>query len=59
MEVLKQRERLANEGCFPAEYEGGLSFMEAEGIKNSIPENSLEMLERREKSKASGEEQMA
>ncbi len=59
MEVLKQRERLANEGYFPAEYEGGLSFMEAEGIKNSIPENSLEMLERREKSKASGEEQMA
>lgn len=59
MEVLKQRERLANEGYFPAEYEGGLSFMEAEGIKNSIPENSLEMLERREKSKASEEGQMA
>ena len=48
MEVLKQREELANEGYFPAEYEGGLSFMEAEGIKNSIPANSMEMLERRD-----------
>jgi Na+/melibiose symporter-like transporter len=53
MEVLKQREKLANEGYFPAEYEGGLSFMEAEGIKNSIPANTLEMLERREEAKAS------
>ena len=52
MEVLKQREKLANAGYFPAEYEGGLEFMEADGIKNSIPENSAELLERREAEKA-------
>ena len=48
IEVLKQREDLANEGYFPAEYEGGLNFMEAEDIKNSIPGNSAQMLEARE-----------
>jgi hypothetical protein len=48
IEVLKQREALANEGYFPAEYEGGLNFMEAEDIKNSIPGNSAQMLEARE-----------
>ncbi|MBQ6268101.1 MAG: hypothetical protein IJK64_10085 [Clostridia bacterium] len=48
MEVLKQRERLADNGYFPAEYEGGLTFMEAEGVKNSIPVNAQEMLGRRE-----------
>ena len=51
MEVLKQREALANEGYFPAEYEGGLSFMEAQDIKNSIPGNFGEMLEAKENSK--------
>ena len=51
MEVLKQREKLANEGYFPAEYEGGLSFMEAQDIKNSIPGNFGEMLEAKENSK--------
>ena len=55
MEVLKQREKLANAGYFPAEYEGGLTFMEADGIKNSIPENSAELLERREAAKAAAE----
>ena len=49
MEVLKQRERLANEGYFPAEYDGGLTFMEAAEIKNSIPTNAKEMLDAREK----------
>ena len=48
MEVLKQREELANEGYFPAEYEGGLSFMEAQDIKNGIPVNAGEMLDERE-----------
>ncbi len=51
IEVLKQREALANEGYFPAEYEGGLSFMEAQDIKNSIPGNFGEMLEAKENSK--------
>lgn len=45
MEVLKQRERLADRGYFPAEYEGGLNFMEAAEIKNGIPVNSQEMLD--------------
>ncbi|MBR5424563.1 MAG: hypothetical protein IK108_11175 [Clostridia bacterium] len=48
MEVLKQRERLADMGWFPAEYEGGLTFMQAESIKNSIPVNSEEMLKKRD-----------
>lgn len=48
MEVLKQRERLADRGYFPAEYEGGLDFMEAADIRNSIPVNAGEMLARRE-----------
>ncbi len=47
MEVLKQREKLANEGYYPAEYEGGLTFMDAPEIKNSIPVNSQEMLDER------------
>ncbi len=59
MEVLKQRERLANEGYFPAEYEGGLTFMEPTDVKNSIPVNSQEMLERREKDRAAAQEEPA
>ncbi len=55
MEVLKQRERLAYEGYFPAEYEGGLTFMEAEDIKNSIPSNFEELLEKRDAEKAAAE----
>ena len=53
MEVLKQREKLADNGYFPAEYEGGLTFMEAAGMKNSIPVNSEEMLKLREEMKPS------
>ena len=56
MEVLKQREKLANEGYFPAEYEGGLNFMEASAIKNTIPVNSEEMLKRREEMKQAEEQ---
>ena len=56
MEVLKQREALANEGYFPAEYEGGLTFMEAKDIKNSIPGNAVEMLSARESAKQAAEE---
>ena len=52
MEVLKQRERLANEGYFPAEYEGGLCFMEAEEIKNAIPVDASKLLKRREEATA-------
>lgn len=49
MEVLKQRETLAGRGYFPAEYEGGLTFMSPDGIKNEIPVDSGAMLERRQK----------
>ena len=55
MEVLKQREKLADRGYFPAEYEGGLTFMEAEEIKNEIPVDSKELLDRREAARASAE----
>ncbi|MBQ6067125.1 MAG: hypothetical protein IJK89_09915 [Clostridia bacterium] len=55
MEVLKQREKLADEGYFPAEYEGGLTFMEASDVKNSIPVNAEEMLGRREESRKAAE----
>ena len=55
MEVLKQRERLAGSGYFPAEYEGGLTFMEAPAIKNRIPVNSEEMLAAREAAKEAEE----
>ena len=48
MEVLKQREKLAARGYFPAEYEGGLHFMEADGVKNAIPLNAQVMLSRRD-----------
>ena len=48
MEVLKQREKLADMGYYPAEYEGGLSFMEADGIRNAIPVNAAEMLTERQ-----------
>ncbi len=48
MEVLKQREKLAGQGYFPAEYEGGLTFMEASAVRNEIPVNAAEMLRRRE-----------
>lgn len=46
MEVLKQREKLAEKGYFPAEYEGGLRFAKADEVKNSIPVNAAEMLEK-------------
>lgn len=48
MEVLKQRERLANEGYFPMEYEGGLDFEEATELKAHIPVNFEEQLKRRD-----------
>ena len=52
MEVLKQREKLACEGCYPAGYEGGPDFTEAGDIKNGIPVNFGEMLDMREAEKA-------
>ena len=47
MEVLKQREQLANEGYFPAEYEGGLTFMEPGELHAGIPVESAAMIARR------------
>lgn len=46
IEVLKQREKPANEGYFPDEYEGDLDFALPEKIKKKIPVNSVEMFER-------------
>ena len=46
----------ADEGYFPAEYEGGLTFMEADGVKNEIPVNAREMLNRREETKNAAED---
>ena len=47
MEVLKQREKLAQEGYFPSEYEGGLNFMEPGSLHGEIPVESAAMIERR------------
>lgn len=47
MEVLKQREKLAQEGYFPADYEGGLEFMEPGDLHAGIPVESADMIERR------------
>ncbi len=47
MEVLKQREKLAQEGYFPADYEGGLNFMEPGVLHAGIPVESADMIERR------------
>lgn len=52
MEVLKQREALAAEGYYPAEYEGGLDFMEPGELHADIPVNSEEMIEMRDKALA-------
>ena len=52
MEVLKQREALAAEGYYPAEYEGGLDFMEPGEFHAAIPVNSDEMIEMRDKALA-------
>lgn len=52
MEVLKQREALAAEGYYPAEYEGGLDFMEPGKFHAAIPVNSDEMIEMRDKALA-------
>jgi len=49
MEVLKQREKLADNGYFPAEYDGGLKFMKPDEVKNSLPSNLEEMLEKNSK----------
>ena len=48
MEVLKQREQLANEGYYPAEYEGGLNFMKPDKFHAAIPIESDEMIEKRD-----------
>ncbi len=47
MEVLKQREKLANEGYYPAEYESGLNFMEPGELHAGIPVESAAMIEKR------------
>ena len=47
MEVLKQREKLAQEGYFPSEYEGGLDFEEPGELHAGIPVDSAAMIEKR------------
>ncbi|MBQ2759014.1 MAG: hypothetical protein IJE93_04540 [Clostridia bacterium] len=47
MEVLKQREKLAQEGYFPSEYEGGLNFAQPGELHAGIPVDSAAMIERR------------
>ncbi|MBQ2812428.1 MAG: hypothetical protein IJE63_04185, partial [Clostridia bacterium] len=47
MEVLKQREKLAQEGYFPSEYEGGLEFAKPGELHAGIPVESAAMIERR------------
>ncbi len=47
MEVLKQREKLAKEGYYPSEYEGGLNFIEPGELHAGIPVDSAAMIERR------------
>ena len=37
MDVLKQREKLAEEGYFPNTYKGGLKFKEAHNVKHGLP----------------------
>ncbi len=57
MEVLKQREKLANEGYFPAEYEGGLNFMEPGELHAGIPVESEAMIAKRDALLGKGQEQ--
>ncbi len=38
IDVLKQREALAEEGYYPATYTGGLNFKEAHNVKHGLPE---------------------
>ena len=52
MEVLKQREKLAEEGYYPADYEGGLNFMEPGSLHGAIPVESAAMIEKRDSLKA-------
>ena len=47
MEVLKQREQLAKEGYFPAEYEGGLNFAQPGELHAGIPVESAAMIKER------------
>lgn len=44
IEVLKQRERLANEGYIPATYEGGLEFEDAGELHAYIPSDASERI---------------
>ena len=44
IKVLKQRAKLAEEGYFPATYEGGLDFDEPGELKDGIPVNAGEIL---------------
>ena len=56
MEFLKQREKLAQEGYFPSEYEGGLNFVEPGELHAGIPVDSSAMIEKRNSLLASIEE---
>ena len=41
IEVLKQRAKLAEEGFFPAEYQGGLTFQKPEKTHGGIPDEAV------------------
>ena len=41
IEVLKQRAELAEEGFFPAEYQGGLTFQKPEKTHGGIPDEAV------------------
>ncbi len=57
IDVLKQREALANEGYFPQTYEGGLDFEKPEGIKNGMPTNLDAYIERRDAAKIQSQQE--
>ncbi len=48
MDVLIQREKLAEKGYFPQSYEGGLKFKKHEKIKNGIPTDIDNYIEKKE-----------
>lgn len=56
MEVLKQREKLAQEGYLPSEYEGGLKFKEPGKLRGKIPVDLTDFEENYLKHSSSEEE---
>ena len=48
MDVLVQREKLANAGYFPQSYKGGLHFEQPENIRNGLPDKLEGYIEKKE-----------